>query len=287
MTPFAGPEKQAPTKKSTTEAAIVPRPSRLWVNSQPQGATKQISFLFLFQNSLFFSSQGSPCSLELFSLLCHGFGGVWQIWKLLVFGEWVFLCPVLPLLVFFWKAKENQPKKTKSYYPYKTPTIPGKEGVKRFKKQGNPPRGKEQGIQQNQGKEGLGAVSRIKQQGREDQGTTVLVSSSRPALAHHGITLWGCEVLGFQLPGWAGLWRRRACGLVPRMWGGSNLLVSGWRKPCFWHNRGPLSPAQKGPFWRKRRKWWICILPTENQGFAPQTPENGENGGCHSGKGLV
>ena len=36
--------------------------------------------------------------------------------------------------------------------------------------------------------------------------------------------------------------------------------------------------------------WKICILPTENKGFAPQTPENDkndENGGCHSGKGTV
>ena len=29
-------------------------------------------------------------------------------------------------------------------------------------------------------------------------------------------------------------------------------------------------PCQKGPFWRKRRKWPICIRPTENKGFAPQ-----------------
>ena len=29
------------------------------------------------------------------------------------------------------------------------------------------------------------------------------------------------------------------------------------------------------------------MLPTENKGLAPQTPENDENGGCHSGKGMV
>ena len=28
-----------------------------------------------------------------------------------------------------------------------------------------------------------------------------------------------------------------------------------------------LSPAKKGPFWRKQRKWQICILPTENKGL--------------------
>ena len=40
-----------------------------------------------------------------------------------------------------------------------------------------------------------------------------------------------------------------------------------------------LFPAKEGllKFWRKRRKWRICILPTENKGFAPQTPENDEN----------
>ena len=27
--------------------------------------------------------------------------------------------------------------------------------------------------------------------------------------------------------------------------------------------------------------------PTKNKGFAPETPENDENGGCHSGKGVV
>ena len=61
--------------------------------------------------------------------------------------------------------------------------------------------------------------------------------------------------------------------------GGANRVFD---KPGF------LSPCQKGPFWRKRRKWRIWSLPTENEGFAPQTAENDEkdeNGGCHSGQG--
>ena len=51
-------------------------------------------------------------------------------------------------------------------------------------------------------------------------------------------------------------------------------------------------PCQKGAvLTKKAKKWRICILPTENKGFfALQTPENDENcenGGCHSGKGMV
>ena len=49
---------------------------------------------------------------------------------------------------------------------------------------------------------------------------------------------------------------------VPRA--GTNRVFG---KPCF----GP--PPKKGPFWRKRRKRQICILPTANKGFAPQTPK--------------
>ena len=49
-------------------------------------------------------------------------------------------------------------------------------------------------------------------------------------------------------------------------------------------------PCPKGAVLTKRRKWRICILPTENKGFAPQTSENDkndENGRGHSGKGMV
>ena len=51
-----------------------------------------------------------------------------------------------------------------------------------------------------------------------------------------------------------------------------------------------LSPAKKGAVLTKTAKWRIYILPTENKGFTHQTPENDksdENGGCHSGKGMV
>ena len=49
-------------------------------------------------------------------------------------------------------------------------------------------------------------------------------------------------------------------------------------------------PFQKGVVLTKTAKMTNFILPTENKGFAPQTPENDENdenGGGHSGKGMV
>ena len=75
--------------------------------------------------------------------------------------------PVLPFLVFFGKWQGKPPKKTRIFYPYRTPKIPGKEGKnaqKRIfypyrtpkipgkegknaqKKQGIPCRAKKQGI---------------------------------------------------------------------------------------------------------------------------------------------
>ena len=45
-----------------------------------------------------------------------------------------------------------------------------------------------------------------------------------------------------------------------------------WQKPCFWWTV-LLSPAKEEPSWQKRQKWRICIPPTKNNGFAPQTPQ--------------
>ena len=53
-------------------------------------------------------------------------------------------------------------------------------------------------------------------------------------------------------------------------WAFRQSLSSGWHKPRFWQTVF-LSPAKKGPFWRKRRKWPICILPTE-QGLRSSDP---------------
>ena len=50
-------------------------------------------------------------------------------------------------------------------------------------------------------------------------------------------------------------------------------------------------PCQKGAALTKTAKTTnLPCLPTGSKGFAPQTPENGENdenGRCHSGKGMV
>ena len=45
--------------------------------------------------------------------------------------------PVLPFLVFFWKMARETTKKTRIFYPYRTPKIPGKEGKKTLKKTRN------------------------------------------------------------------------------------------------------------------------------------------------------
>ena len=46
-----------------------------------------------------------------------------------------------------------------------------------------------------------------------------------------------------------------------------------WHKPHFRQNSPFLSPAKKGPFWRKRRKWRICILPTETRASLLKPPK--------------
>ena len=42
-------------------------------------------------------------------------------------------------------------------------------------------------------------------------------------------------------------------------------------------------PTKKGPFCRKGEMTNLHSI----KGIAPQTPENEENGGCHSGKGMA
>ena len=45
-----------------------------------------------------------------------------------------------------------------------------------------------------------------------------------------------------------------------------------------------LSPAKKEPFDENGENDEFAVYPLKNKGFAPQTPENDENIGCHSAK---
>ena len=73
----------------------------------------------------------------------------------------------------------------------------------------------------------------------------------------------------------------RCFGLKKQIRGGTNRVFG---KPCF-------CPLLKGAVLTKTAKMTnLHSILTENKGFAPQTPENDEkdeNGGCHSGKGMV
>ena len=61
---------------------------------------------------------------------------------------------------------------------------------------------------------------------------------------------------------------------------------SGLSKRSFWKTVF-LSPAENRWFWRKMGKFWYYILTSKRRDFAPQTPENNENGECHPGKMTV
>ena len=65
--------------------------------------------------------------------------------------------PVLPFLVFFWKIARKTAKKTRIFYPCRTPKIPGKEGKNAQKTEFLAGK-KNKEFQKKQGKEGQGLL---------------------------------------------------------------------------------------------------------------------------------
>ena len=63
--------------------------------------------------------------------------------------------PVLPFLVF-WKRARKTTRKTRIFYPYRSPKIPGKEEKNTHKNPRKSSQGKKQGNPKKQGKEGQG-----------------------------------------------------------------------------------------------------------------------------------
>ena len=74
--------------------------------------------------------------------------------------------PVLPFLVF-WKIAQKTTKKTRIFYPYRTPKIPGKEGENARKNKEFLAAEKTRNSKKKQGKEGQGKVLGIPRQGRK------------------------------------------------------------------------------------------------------------------------